>query len=689
MANCLRKTVLLAAFGLLFATTACNDVPIHNVSKTFAIEVSEVSENQDPIQLDFLWVIDNSASMCQEQFALAQSFDSFVLELQTYLKNIDIRLAVTTMDAFEQKIKGKIVNPGQFNNTPATTFPPACFETRVHPCLGNEDCQKKFGPGWECKAYPADDMYNMNRSVNSYCTFRCKEDGDCCGEFCYEEKCGSDQSCLLTQCADAPNDTCSFECRKPGQDVSGSGCLRPPDTEDCPSSLPPVLSMNTLDLFKCNATVEPQQNYTANIEQGLKTAWMALDPEGVNAKQSAGFLRPDAYLIVVFVTDEDDCSIHENFASPNYTCESDDDCLNGAGKCRTDMYFSKKKGKQIKLCEGLIKKDYYNVCSLLGDFKGDTHHSCAYDLDCRDCQSDEDCDYGWYCKQDKKCRPYIYSLSNIATYQTPPGTPINALTPVADYYSRFRSLKSDPAKVLVAAIVGDGLPTKPGGKTGEPEQDSLISTACMANEKLTYCAAFAKVRDEGGDCVKDPQAEGCEEIFRLKRECIQECYIASKGDPQNPTVAKNTYVCESEYGKADFGSRYVQLAEMFGPNGMVSNVCSEDGITPALKTIAELVIKRVTKICLPFEPKTGQTIIVTQTIVHEDGSMEEPVHMTEGDSASGGDYRIEFPTQECCFPDDKGDCTGTLKAITFNDVLDPKSKIEVRYEAQIGEEEEE
>ena len=56
----------------------------------------------------------------------------------------------------------------------------------------------------------------------------------------------------------------------------------------------------------------------------------------------------------------------------------------------------------------------------------------------------------------------------------------------------------------------------------------------------------------------------------------------------------------------------------------------------------------------------------------------------EGTDEEGGDYRIEFPTQECCFPDDQGDCTGTLKAITFNDVLDPSYRIEVRYEAKLG-----
>jgi len=666
--------VILAVSGL-----ACNDIPLKDVSKTFAIEVSEVTKQEDPIKLDFLWIIDNSASMCQEQFALSLSFEDFVTELTTYLSNIDIRIAVTTTDA--------ISRAGEFANDPAKDFPPACFESKVYPCLGDEDCIKKFGNGWECKGYAANQMYNKNRSINSTCTFRCNNHGDCCGEFCYNDECGADQSCLLTQCQDSPNDVCKFECKQPGQGSDGSGCLRPPATSDCPASIPPVLGMKQLDLFSCNATVEPEQSYQANLEQGLRAAWQALDPEGDNKEQAEGFLRDDAYLIVVFVSDEDDCSIDTSFASPNYTCEDDDDC--SGGKCKTDVYFSQKKGKKIKLCNGLVKKDYYNVCSLLGEYKGTAHHSCAYDLDCRDCQSDEDCDYGWYCKQDKKCRPYIYSLVNIASYQSPPGTPINALTPVAEYYSRFRSLKKDPAKVLIAAITGDGVPMALGNKT-HSEEPSLISNDCLEDDKLLRCAAYDALSTGATDeCLDDPEAEGCEVLYRAKLECIRECYIASKGDSKSPTVAKNSYICQSDFGKADYGSRYVRLAEMFGPNGMVSNICSEDGIVPALKTIAELVIKRVTKICLPMEVKEGESIIVTQSIVNEvDGSVETTV-LKEGDLDVGGDYKVESPTQECCFPDADGNCTGTLKAITFNEVLDPNASIEVRYEAQLGEAEEE
>ncbi len=201
--------VALVSMGL---AAGCADVPVHNVSKTFAIEVSEVSESKDKIELDFLWVIDSSASMSQEQLALSKAFENFVDELGKYLPNMDVRLAVTTMDG--------ITNCGKFNNKPAETFLPGAFENVVMACLGDEDCQKVLGQGWRCEApSAAAKLYSLNGSINSKCVFGCKSDGDCCGQFCYEDECGSSQSCLLTRCADAPNDECVIGCRAPGGTV--------------------------------------------------------------------------------------------------------------------------------------------------------------------------------------------------------------------------------------------------------------------------------------------------------------------------------------------------------------------------------------------------------------------------------------------------------------------------------------
>jgi len=458
---------------------------------------------------------------------------------------------------------------------------------------------------------------------------------------------------------------CTQTCVAPGggSDVD-KNCVAQPGTSSCPSPpIPSVLTDTSLGLFPCIATVGADQSFTANLESGLKTAWMALDPAGLNSEQSAGFLRDDAYLIIVFVSDEDDCSIDEDFASPSYDCEKDSEC---PGYTRCDD----------GLCAGIVKKDYYNICALLGEYKGRAHHNCAYDLGCQDCESDVDCDDGWYCKNGKKCRPEIYDFNTIASFQAPSGTPIFALAPVSKYYSQLRSLKTDPAKVLVAAIVGDAIVAK-------GDQKSLISEECLEDEKLVLCQDYNTAKaDASNKCKEEPWAEGCEDFHAVKLACARECYIASKGDNQNPQ-AKNSYVCTSSFGTADWGNRYIRLADMFGPNGVVSNMCAEEGISPALETVAELIIKRVTKICLPRHVKEGERITITRRFEDDNGDWVKE-KLTEGEEGVG-DYNIDFPTQDCCFADENtGACTGTLKAVTFNEVLDPSWEIELKYEAELG-----
>ena len=531
------------------------------------------------VKIDMLWVVDNSASMCQEQWELSRNFDMFVEKLQTDLTNLDVRLAVTTTDA--------IVMAGKFANKPATNFPPACYESVVQPCMTNDDCVTNLGNGWECVGYDASKMYNLNGSVNSYCVFRCADDAACCKELCFEDECGADMSCLDDMCIDQPGPECTFECRQPGQGMDSSGCLRPPDTADCPESLPKFLPPDSMELFRCLAIVEPEQTSEANFEQGLKAAWMALDPEGANAAQVQEFIRPDAYLLVVFVTDEDDCSVDENFCSPNYTCDTDDDCPAGSS-CKTDAYFSNLVQEKKKLCCGTVKKDYYNVCSLLGEYKGQSHHSCAYDLTCDDCLADEDCDYGWYCAGSSKCRPIMYGLTNIASYQSPPGTPINSLWPVADFYQRFSSLKANPELVMVAAVVGDGV-------VHPSDEESLISVGCLEHEHAVSCALYAAAKASAtAVCLDNPSEAGCEELYQAKLKCIRECYIMSKGDTSNPTVAKNSYVCQSpNRGKADFSARLFNLVDMFSDHGLVVNICSEEGMDEAKDKIADMIINAI------------------------------------------------------------------------------------------------
>jgi len=407
------------------------------------------------VKVDMVWVIDNSTSMCQEQVALQEIVSDYVSMVQQNIASFDLRVAA---------INTNVLQTGEFLNSPAHDFPPACVEERPWPCLANADCEMGLGQGWTCDFDDdPEQMQNPNGSANSACMFGCHSDQDCCKEFCAKETCGDDLPCFEETCSPSAG-TCAYQCRSPGEYYSG--CQMPPDTADCPEAVPKFISVNLaqgqneVDLFKCIATVYVAQSYAANKEEGLKMVWWALDPAGPNADQSASFLRPEAFLMVVFLSDEDDCSVDEAFAAPNAQCSTDKDCTKEIPltHCKTDVRLSQVQGNAIKTCTGQIKKDYYNVCSLLGEYKGPEHHACAYDEACSDCAVDDDCEYGWYCKDvgyATKCRPKLVAFSTIASYQQPPGSPIFSLAPVSDFYSRLISLKEDPSQVLVAAIVGD------------------------------------------------------------------------------------------------------------------------------------------------------------------------------------------------------------------------------------------
>jgi hypothetical protein len=70
-------------------------------------------------------------------------------------------------------------------------------------------------------------------------------------------------------------------------------------------------------LFLCMATVGAEQELCGSKEQGLLASWMALDPLGQNAEQAKSFLREDAYLLIIYVSDEEDCSTEKDIPSGN------------------------------------------------------------------------------------------------------------------------------------------------------------------------------------------------------------------------------------------------------------------------------------------------------------------------------------------------------------------------------------
>jgi hypothetical protein len=274
--------------------------------------------------LDLLLVVDESSSMCQEQMAIAEALPGAVERLVA--AGIDLRMAVTTTNVCAADKEGAV--RGRFVYRPAEYFNPSCRVAERRTCLDDSQC----GPGWTCDTAP-----NASAAANSC---RSAVDGE------PSQSVVAPASSCRFECDPQVVDACAglgdpaLECVAPGGDLTQAGCMPRPPADGCPEDGPKVIdSLATatyvalyrqgkwagdaawvsLDdaaltdavmgrLAACAAVVGTNQVICANQEQGLLAAWMALDPEGENAEQASVFLRPDAALAVVVVSDEDDCS---------------------------------------------------------------------------------------------------------------------------------------------------------------------------------------------------------------------------------------------------------------------------------------------------------------------------------------------------------------------------------------------
>jgi len=67
-------------------------------------------------ELDLIWILDNSASMCQEQFALIDSIPAFLGEIID--KGVKLRVGVTTTHTADDYLPEPLARGGHFQSTP-------------------------------------------------------------------------------------------------------------------------------------------------------------------------------------------------------------------------------------------------------------------------------------------------------------------------------------------------------------------------------------------------------------------------------------------------------------------------------------------------------------------------------------------------------------------------------------------
>jgi hypothetical protein len=752
---------LIGAFTLItlgLGLGSCNEVPVSKLNSDMMVRAVVTSESR--IKIDFLWVMDDSSSMCQEQNSLADDYEVFIDELEDF-SNIDYRVAVTTTDVRTDGFKGA------FRNEPAGPYGPACQVRVVHECTADVHCnylKEDFGPNWECTWSDSNLSLtiNDNGSSNSMC----------------EKNCSADDECLIF------GDT--FECMT--QTSGAEGCIEHPQVHECPAVLPKVLDASNFRDFYCNATVGAAGTKQKNLEGGLKAGWKALKhhedicrtstpnvcdlyagieiankqkwlPEELGRVNDAigstgddqyreelkaykgylesceakikdcvsfinpaepNFLREDAYLVVIFVSDEDDCSDRDETPMP----------YNDTRLCAYETDYLLPIKELANYYRGL-KRDPAKVIvvGIVGDALIEGSDSCIISDDCVHVRSTKECDcyendvdktscpellqgeqHQTMCRAPCKdtfdpearktqwcladpptdwCRPRdgdipvqgpdtsnCYLLEDIlAAYdkqiprvetlaQTDPELLDLSQTQCANLLHVFKDERAvvQSARDACQPKLAEELGYRVGcldACLGKKEYSPLRKCSNLPDAK-PYCKCY-DAAEAGSDECKAALTDEFAYRMRCKRECFKGAKIVS-----SVQAVTAPYICSSANGTSDFGSRYVDFISRFGRNGILANICAAGGIGRSLSEIATSILPIIFRVCIPKTPADDANLIVVRT-----GTDGVKTTLTQGDEA---DYEV--------VPDSQ--CIDTKKALIFHPVPAPSDRVEIYYEAASG-----
>jgi hypothetical protein len=495
----MRKALTLLALAAVLLP-ACNDVPVRTLYKDFGILVKQALSSKERIKIDFLWVMDNSGSMCQEQNSLSRDFKVFIDQLSDF-SNIDFRLAVTSTDVRTKgyyqtdEEKKRYTAPGSFHSVPADSFPPGCEVNLLKECYQDSQCaylKPEFGPNWLCnRPSQASNVINDNGSVNSAChksceiPTSCEQDGQtitCKG--CLDP---IECACCHPGCQDFFGDT--YVCNTPPGE---EGCLEPPATKGCPT-LQPVIDNSQVNEFYCLASLGAEQSQNANLESGIKAGWLALKREadmcqstspnvcqlysGISIENKKDWLPDELSRVEAAIAGTADEGYKAQLQAYKTFLT---DCKNKLEKCVT----------YINPAEpNFLRDDAYLVIFFVSD--------------------EEDC-------SDRDDNPFILNETKTCAFNTA------KLAPVKEYVNYYRSLKADPAKVILVGIVGDAVISG--------SDSCLVPDECVHVRDIDACQCYNKEFDKGS----------CPELLKGDEQvgmCTAEC--ADDPDPE----ARKTQWC--------------------------------------------------------------------------------------------------------------------------------------------------
>jgi len=348
------------------------------------------------------------------------------------------------------------------------------------------------------------------------------------------------------------------------------------------------------------------------------------------------FLRPDAWLAVVFVSDEEDCS------------DQDDNplSLNDTKKCRflTDNLIPV---SELAQSYRSLTADPARVlvASVVGDAQIDGADSCLLPDFCTRTLALEAC--ACYGEGDKTACPALLqgdgqqTVCRAACRQEPDWEarrlawcldepPTDWCNPAAQAPQQRDCLLLD---ALIArydekiALTEPLLEADPGALHPDAlacvnrldalnqEREALraerVQCAQALAEELAYrvscvdtclsrpphtagcsaqveeCACYAPGEATSGPCA---QALADEPAYR--RQCQRACFLKTAEAAANVPLAAPS-VCQSRDGRADLGARYLDFTAAFGTNGFARNICAADQFGEAFVSIATTIRRRL------------------------------------------------------------------------------------------------
>ena len=111
-----RSAAFFAALGFSLGMSACNDHPLEPLDKVISAASNDEIDLPAKTKLDFLFLIDNSGSMCEEQKNLSNNFSIISDFLFNELgQTADYRIAFVNTDLASSK--------GAYQSSPARPVP--------------------------------------------------------------------------------------------------------------------------------------------------------------------------------------------------------------------------------------------------------------------------------------------------------------------------------------------------------------------------------------------------------------------------------------------------------------------------------------------------------------------------------------------------------------------------------------